>query len=112
VTNYLGLVPQEYSSGERQRRGHVVRSAHPRVQALLVQAAWRVWLSTRAETAPLRVWAQQLGRRRGARIAIVALARRIARVLFAMWRDGCDYHRPGRQAPAVVSAEGLGVASA
>jgi transposase len=27
VTSYLGLVPQEYSSGEKQRRGRVVRSA-------------------------------------------------------------------------------------
>lgn len=33
VANDLGLVPREYSSGEQQRRGHIVRSAHPRVQA-------------------------------------------------------------------------------
>ena len=43
VTSYLGLVPREYSSGETQRRGRVVRSAHPHLQSLLVQAAWRVW---------------------------------------------------------------------
>ena len=42
VASYLGLVPREYSSGEQQRRGHVMRSAHPYVQALLVQAAWRI----------------------------------------------------------------------
>src|SRR5262245_27722105 len=42
VTSYLGLVPHEYSSGEKQRRGRVVRSAHPHVQSLLVQATWRV----------------------------------------------------------------------
>ena len=64
VANYLGLVPREYSSGEQQRRGHIVRSAHPRVQALLVQAAWRLWLSKRDETAALRTWAQGLARRR------------------------------------------------
>jgi transposase len=91
VANYLGLVPREYSSGEQQRRGHIVRSAHPRVQALLVQTAWRVWLSKRVEVAALRTWAQALARRRGPRIAIVALARRIARILFAMWRDDQDY---------------------
>jgi transposase len=39
VTSYLGLVPREYSSGEKQHRGRVVRSAHPYVQSLLVQAA-------------------------------------------------------------------------
>ena len=37
-----GTVPREHSSGERQRRDRVVRSAHPVVQSLLVQAAWRI----------------------------------------------------------------------
>jgi transposase len=32
VTCYLGLVPREYSSGEQQRRGRILRSAHPHVQ--------------------------------------------------------------------------------
>ena len=45
VASYLGLVPREYSSGEQQRRGRVLRSAHPYVQSLLVQAAWSVWRS-------------------------------------------------------------------
>jgi len=39
---YLGLAPREYSPGEHQQRGRVLRSAQPAVQALLVQAAWRV----------------------------------------------------------------------
>ena len=51
VTSYLGLVPVEYSSGERQRRGRILRSAHPHLQSLLVQAAWRMWKSSRADTA-------------------------------------------------------------
>jgi Transposase IS116/IS110/IS902 family len=37
-----GTVPREHSLGERQRRDRVVRSAHPVVQSLLVQAAWRI----------------------------------------------------------------------
>jgi len=82
VANYLGLVPREYSSGERQRRGHILHSAHPRVQALLVQAAWRIWLSRRDETAALRTWARLLARRRSTPIAIVALARRTGRSYF------------------------------
>lgn len=97
VASYLGLVPQEYSSGDDVRRGHIVRSAHPRVQALLVQAAWRIWISKHEATAHLRTWAQLLGRRRGTRIAIVALARRVARILFAMWRDELPYRPPRRR---------------
>ena len=87
----FGLVPHEYSSGEHHRRGHVVRSAQPEVQSLLVQTAWRVWLSRDPRTAELRVWAQRLAQRRGKRVAVVALARRIARILFAMWRDERDF---------------------
>jgi transposase len=46
VASYLGLVPSEHSSGEQHHPGRVLRSAHPYVQALLVEAAWRVWRST------------------------------------------------------------------
>jgi transposase len=91
VASYLGLVPREYSSGEKQRRGHVMRSAHPQLQSLLVQAAWRVWRASDPRTEAFRLWAQTVARRRGKKVAIVALARRLARTLFAMWRDEADY---------------------
>jgi transposase len=103
VTCYLGLVPREYSSGEQQQRGRVMRSAHPYVQALLVQAAWRVCRSCDPRTSALRTWARAIEHRRGKKIAIVALARRVARILYAMWRDEVDYqesrirtHQAGR----------------
>jgi transposase len=91
VTSYLGLVPQEYSSGEKQRRGRVIRSAHPHLQSLLVQAAWRMCRVADPRTESLRTWAQAIARRRGKKIAMVALARRLARTLFAMWRDETEY---------------------
>jgi transposase len=109
VTSYLGLVPQEYSLGEKQRRGCVMRSAHPHVQSLLVQAAWRIRRSTDPRTAAFRLWAQSVARRRGTKVAMVALARRLARTLFAMWRDETDFEperiRMGRSAgPATTAA--------
>lgn len=100
VSSYVGLTPCEASSGERQRRGHVGRSAQPYLRSLLVQASWRVWRSPRAELRALRTWAQQLAARRGKRIAIVALARRLLRILFAMWRDGQPFE-PTRVARSV-----------
>jgi transposase len=78
VTSYLGLVPQEYSSGETQRRGRLVRSAYPHLQSLLVQAAWRMWRMAAPRTAQLRAWAHAIARRRGKKVATVALARRLA----------------------------------
>jgi hypothetical protein len=48
-----------------------------------------------------------VARRRGKKVAIVALARRLARTLFAMWRDEADYQPRRirtRGAPPVADA--------
>jgi len=57
-----------------------------------VQAAWRLSRSSSPDTAGLRTWAQAITRRRGKKVAMVALARRLARILFGMWRDESEYH--------------------
>jgi len=57
---------------------------------LLIQAAWTIWRQRQGRAA-LHAWVERLASRRGRRIAVVALARRLARILYAMWRDGCDY---------------------
>lgn len=101
VAQYLGLVPHEQSSGERQRRGRTVRSAQPRVQALLVQAGWRLLRSSDPAAAGLRAWGDQLAARRGRKIAVVALARRLARLLWAMWRDATPFRPAVRRASEV-----------
>jgi transposase len=91
VMAYLGLVPSEKSSGERQHRGRITKAGSPRVRWLLVEAAWRVLRSRDPNAAPLRAWAGRVALRRGKRVAVVALARRLAGVLYVMWRDGADY---------------------
>jgi len=50
------------------------------------------------DTAELRASAARIAVRRGRRIAAVALARRLAGILYAMWRDGTD-SRPERVTP-------------
>ena len=91
VMAYLGLVPSEKSSGECQRRGRITKAGSPRVRWLLVEAAWRVLRSPDADARPLQAWAARVALRRGKRVAAVALARRLAGVLYVMWRDGADY---------------------
>ena len=99
VTAYLGLVPREHSSGERQRKGAITKAGPSRMRVLLIQSAWHLWRSPTG-SATLHAWARRLGERRGRRIAVVALARRLARILWAMWRDGRDFEpaRVGRLA--------------
>jgi transposase len=101
VASYLGLVPREDSSGERQRKGAITKAGPSRMRVLLIQSAWHVWRSP-SGSAALHAWARRLADRRGRRIAIVAVARRLARILWAMWRDrrAFDAARVGRPVAA------------
>lgn len=92
VEAYLGLVPSEYSSGDRRLRGRITKRGDVRTRWLLVEAGWRVLRSVNPDVAMLKAWGEQVARRRGKRIAAVALARRLAGILYAMWRDGEEYH--------------------
>jgi len=94
VGSYLGLVPSEYSSGDRQHRGRITKRGNSRMRSLLVEAGWRIMRSRRSECAAMRAWAMQIAARRGKRIAVVALARRLSGILYAMWRDGNEYRVP------------------
>lgn len=101
---YLGVVPGERSSGEVRRIGPITKAGNRRARWLLVEAAWRLLRSQDPASAPLRAWARPIAARRGSRIAAVALARRLAGILYAMWRDGVPYDarkvRRPRRAPA------------
>ena len=88
---FLGLVPGERSSGEKRRIGRITKAGNSRVRYLLVEAGWRILRSKTEDTAALRRWALGIATRRGPRIAVVALARRLAGILYAMWRDGVAY---------------------
>ena len=88
---FLGLVPGERSSGEKRRIGRITKAGNSRVRYLLVEAGWRILRSKGADTAALRAWALTIATRRGKRIAVVALARRLAGIVYAMWRDGRAY---------------------
>jgi transposase len=87
VSSSLGLVPSEDSSAERRLRGHITKIGAGAMRALLVQAAWAFWRSRRGGGTPLRQWVDAMAGRRGKRIAVVALARRLSRILYALWRD-------------------------
>jgi len=91
VEAYLGLVPRELSSGETQRRGRITKAGSSRVRWLLIQAAVSMLRLHDPRTVWLRQWADRIAARRGRGIAVVALARRLAGMLFALLRDGTVY---------------------
>ncbi len=103
VSAYLGLVPGENTTGGKRRLGSITKHGNTHARLMLVQSAWQILRAGDADD-PLRRWADALAKTRGKKIAAVALARRLAGVLWAMWRDGTVYD-PGLQARE--SAKGL-----
>ena len=92
VESYLGLVPGESSSSERQQRLSITKAGPRALRWVLVQAAWALRTRSRKpEAIPLQLWAERIEQRRGKRTAIVALARKLAGILFAIWRNGSVY---------------------
>ena len=91
VMSYLGLVPREMSSGEKQLRGPITKAGNSQLRVLLVQAAMTMLRVHKPETERLVLWAEAIAQRRGKGIARVALARRLVGILWAMLRDGSVY---------------------
>jgi transposase len=91
VRAYLGLVPSEYSSGERQQRGHISKAGPSRTRYLLVESAWTILRRGSPPNLTLHAWAKRIAERRGQRGAVVALARKLAGILYVMWRDGTSF---------------------
>ena len=100
VQAFLGLVPGEHSSSDRQRRTGITKAGPPSVRRTLIQAAW--CLRIKRPSDPMVQWATEVERRRGKFVAVVALARKMAGVLFAMWRDGKAYDPSRATQPPVV----------
>jgi transposase len=91
VRSYLGLTPGENSSSERSRKTSITKAGPPSVRATLCQACWCAWRVRQSD--PLVQWAAQIAERRGKNVAIIAMARKLAGILFAMWRDGTTYNQ-------------------
>ena len=108
VESYIGVTPGERSSSERQHRTGITKAGVPKVRWLLGQACWRALRLNPND--PLCVWGRQVMDRRGKLVGVTAMCRKLAGILYAMWRDGKDYDPtrgvavPAPSAPARVYA--------
>jgi transposase len=100
VASYLGLIPGENTTGFRTKRTHLTRAGSPQVRWALGQAAWSLYRHRPKD--PMVQWAKQIATRRGPQVAITALARKLAHVLYAMWKHETTYDstRGARQVAA------------
>lgn len=89
VASYLGLTPGENSSSERKQMTGITKAGSSEVRRTLVQGAWTIL--RRFQNSPMGQWARRIAERRGRFIAVVALARKLSGIMFALWRDGAVY---------------------
>lgn len=85
VGAYLGLAPKRHQSGETDRMGCISRCGNAMLRGYLFEAATVALMRVKRDCAPV-TWAKGVAKRSGANKARVALARKLAVTLFAMWR--------------------------
>ena len=91
--SYLGLTPREHSSGLRRRLGAISKRGDGYLRMLLTHGARSVLWTAKARKKPdrLRAWALRLQDRRGHNKATIALANKLARVVWAVWRRNTEF---------------------
>lgn len=87
----LGLVPREHSSGGRQRLFGITKRGDSYLRTLLIHGARSALRCAGDKPDKLLRWASKLAERRGYNIASVALANKMARVIWAMLTHGRSY---------------------
>ena len=88
--SFIGLTPGENSSSDKKQRTSITKAGPPALRWALIQAAWSARRSRPDD--PMVQWSYEIEKRRGKKIAVTALARKLAGILFAIWRDGTIYN--------------------
>jgi len=90
VGAYFGLTSRRWQSGEVDYSGRISKCGDARMRSLLFEAATCLILRVR-RFSPLKAWAMRLAARKGLRKAAVATARKLAVILFVLWRDATTF---------------------
>ena len=94
VGAYLGLTPTLYQSGATSRRGRVSRHGNKLTRMHLITAATVLLCRIEIESR-LRTWGLELAQRIGFLKARVAVARKLAVIMLAMWKSGSPFYADG-----------------
>jgi transposase len=86
VGRYFGLVPSQDQSGDRNRLGHITREGAPVVRQLVAEAAWQSIRRSRTVRAYFERTQRADPQRK--KIALVATAHYLVRVMWAMLKRG------------------------
>jgi transposase len=97
---WLGLTPGLHASGNKSRLGHITKRGDETLRRLLVLGACACVKSTRARPDKADPWLKGLLGRRPFKVAMVAKAAQIARIVWAMMTRNEEYC-PGKSAHTV-----------
>lgn len=87
AASYAGLVASTFDSGERIQHGHITRRGSRELRSMLCEAAHHA----RRRNNPFQPFFSSVCARRGYKMAVVAVAHRLCRVLYSMLRHGTDF---------------------
>lgn len=87
AASYGGLVPSTDQTGDRDWHGHITKEGSPELRSMLCEAAHHA----RRKSHPLNPYFSSLCARRGYKMAVIAVAHRLCRILYAMLRDGSEF---------------------
>jgi len=89
--SFLGLVPTENSTGDTVDRGSITHVGDGRLRSKLIQAAWSAIRQDNELREFYRSVSQRNPRGKGARIAIVAVARKLSTRVYAVLKNQRPY---------------------
>ena len=90
---WLGLTPKEHSTGGKQRLGKISKAGNERLRQLLFVGAMSVVRFAKPGSNSASEWLLQLLERKPRKLAAVALANKMARIIWAMMARGETYRR-------------------
>lgn len=92
---YLGLTPREHSTGLSRRLGRITKRGNSYLRMMLIHGARSALRAGTTTNVPddLRTWALDIAHRKGFNVAAVALANKLARVCWRVWRDQRPFER-------------------
>jgi len=103
LASYLGLDPRVRQSGTHSFTGHISRAGQAHARGLLIEAAH----SSVRTPGPLRAFYLRVKSRRGANVAVVAVARKLAVLAWHLLTSDADYRfsPPSRTADKLRALE-------
>jgi transposase len=87
---WLGLTPRPHSSGGKERLGKISKMGNPELRSLLVLGATSVLRHARSNSNASK-WLTAIMARRPYKVAAVALANKMARIIWALLTKGGTY---------------------